>query len=1348
MYKLINFLKTKKVLFILFFLTLFFLFTPISLIQIGKKIESFINEQAKIGVVKFQKQTGLSIDWENLDFNIFNLTVYLEGVKISYSPSLGSQEIEELKFLDNVQEIKSISARPSLFSLLFDKRIFLSKVYIEKGNIFLKTAKIFRSSQVSKNDNFQLPIKKLIVEDTQITLKHKKHVLKFSQINSSLLQRENRRFDFNFSINRFFFMDSILKNQVETKTLSQLLIGYKKKNEIYKVSTKGTVKPGHVFFSNLNIKNDFFESDTKSLNIYFDSKRILKFSIVSEGTFSSILMESALAFIDKPYNFSDSYMDYNFNISYKKGTGYEGRFKFLVEDILFRNIVFKKIDMQGHLQRNLLLVDKGVFDTKEDGNFSIQKTKWFFFNKNSQFTFTAKSYQLSLKFIEKILNPLKLPFKGRLTGLMFCKGVYKSENIECKFEGSSRKIQLQSENTKELFSIYNFDLNFNFLLKEKKLDFNLKAQKKGSALLVEGSYEIDLNQLSAKYVFEGNFYDDIQFKLPFDLKGGIALRQGVIFIKDKELKGSGFLSSSLLKINNYNFKNVRSSYQFTDKKLVFSKFKGNPGKTQYLAEIEFNFNQSKLDIQLESQLFQIKDFFDSVKNHFQPQFNIEGTGTLSFSFSSSWKEPDKKNFDLQGNFFNIVINKDFFKQAHFHFIFKENQGFIPILSLKKIQGYLEGKGMFNKDYVVDVDIDVKKLPIESFNFLNDMISFNQTGDINGKLKITRDIRNPFINGNLSLSNAFLYSFPIKDSQFQVKINKDSFYLQGNVSEEFQIEELSYLFKKNSEMKLKGYFNNLDLIAYLNAKNQKNNIQDYKSMLTGRFDLEKKRFWDGFINIDKLSIFKFNKVLEAKKNFTLFLKEKSWSLTPTWFSDSEGNSFNVSTIEKDYFLLKGRSDLIFFSVFFPFLNHIEGQIQGNIVINNNLKDVKANGSLKIDSGILEIPLLPKLSEAKTNLIFSDKQFYVNSFQAFLGGGNLKGLGTIKYPFSKNPHLDLNFDFEKVHFTVPEGINTKGKGNVKVKGSKIPYLLKGHYDIESGSIVREFSSSNKKKYDFDLLKKLEKEYKDSNSFFQVDLKLNVKNPIQINSSLIHSFIEGKATLLGPLDSLLMKGNFNFSKGEKQNLIFFRGQEFKINRGTISFLNSKPQNPYIDISAQSVFKERLIDPLESEEEIEKEYTILLFTKGWADNLDFSLRSFPVLNEKEIISLLTLGVSSRRFDSDVKQDVEEYSYQILASLLLEKHLNREIKDALGVDFRLTPYINNLNKPVTKITLSKTLWEKWRASFSRTIEESANSDFRFKYDISPKLSLTTFWENTEQLSLDQIEEDWFGFDFEFNFDF
>ena len=1327
------FIKTKKFLFLLICFLFFFLFTPISFIQVSKKIENYIDDRAKVGVENFKKQTGLVIEWGKLDFKLLTLTVHLENVKINSLPDV--QKIQELNFLDGEQYIQKISARPSIFSLFFDKKIFLAKLNIHQGEISLKTLQEYVNNSKNQRDSFQLPIKKISIKKTQVSVKHKEHVLNFSEIKSSFLQKENRRFDFDIFIKEA----SIDKLTHQKGVFQNLNLEIEKK---YEISSKGVFRPDKLSVNHLFVKNDNFQSDTKSLDLDFEKGKIKKIKADSKGSLSFNFIQSTFNLFGKNIPVFGSHLKYKLNIAYEKSKGWQGNFEFSSEKAIFLSSQLNNLNVKGRLQNFLLLIDKGVLDIGEQGQLSIQKIELFL--DKPYFNLTVQTKRLSSEFVmKKIFNQKDFPVTGHFTGQVACNGNYQT-SVDCELQGASPRVQLIPRASQEIFSLLNYNLDLNISWNELGIEFLADAKKEDSQILFKGKYQSASNELTASYSLIGDTFKDIRFHLPFDLGGVARVRQGVLSIKNDKVETVGFIASNLLEIDKYKLENITSEYRFLDNKLNFFNIRANPGQTQYKAKLDVDFNTRMLDIQLDSNLFQLNDFMRAVKNHFSLPFNLEGTGTLAFSFRQSLNNPIDKSFDLKGNIFNVKIDNDFFKQSHFHFAFKEGQGQVLDFSLKKISAELIGQGFFDKDYNLNVNLGLNNVRLENFNFLNSIVPFNQTGDMTGKLKLTGPLQEFQVKGDLFVSNTFLYSYPIKKSKLEMILNAKGVSLSGNIGSGVYLTELFYSFEKDKKMNLKGQFKDIDLIAFLFSKSKKNKSEDYRSKFQGSFDLERKKDWIGKVEINKLDLFKLNRNLKMKTPLYIFLEKDRWYLTPTWFSDNKNRIFVVEEQENNKLLLKGVTNLEFFSVVFPFFEDLSADIRGQVIIENNLKNIQAKGSFEMESGTIQIPSLPEFKNLKGHLVFATDHLYINNLSGNAGGGVITGLGSIKNLFKPKPNLNFNFDFQKVHLEIPEGFNTKGSGQIKMKGSQT-YLISGHYDVDGGSIVREFSSSGEQDYDFDLIKKEDTE---ATSPLLFDLKLKTKKPIQLNSSLIRASIEGETLVSGPLDELIMNGEIRFSKEARQNLIFFRGQEFQITSGAISFFNSKPKNPYINISANSVFKEKLIDPLEGQEEIENEYVISLLSKGFVDDLKYSLRSVPSLREKEIISLLTLGVSSRRFDSNVKQDVTSYSYQILASFLIEKTLNREIKEALGLDFRLTPYINTLNKPVNKMTLSRTWFEKWKSSVSRTLEESPQSDIRLKYNISPNIFLTTFLENNEQQDLDQIEENLLGFDFEFKFDF
>ncbi|MCY4321949.1 MAG: translocation/assembly module TamB domain-containing protein [Bdellovibrionaceae bacterium] len=1327
-------------------LIIVFLFTPISLYKIDQRIENILNSKAIAGVKKFEKQTGLKIEWGTLDFNIFLMTVKLEDVQINYFKESQLNEVKELSLLDGLQKIKKISARPSIYSFLFKKEIILSKLNIELGELSLKTIKNFNTKK-NQSKNVKLPIKKILIKNTNVSLNHKNYSIKFLDIKAKISQKKWHDFNFDLNVQSFY-----LNKNSGIEDFSNLKARKVNEDQVYQLLTKGILRKNQISFSEINLKNNLFDSFTKSLQINFDSEKIDSIKLISSGSIPIHLIKEALSLIDQDLKLSGSNLFYDVNIQYKKRTKYGGSFSLSSKDMIFQSEEIKNIELKGSFSNRFLTINKGSLYTVDKGSFYIKKIKWGFLEKSLPFYISANMNELSSDFINRsLLYDFSFPIKADLTGAISCEGAFSIQYIKCDMKAESPHIKLQIKQN-PILSFYNMNLDSILVWENQKIDFEVNGSNKTANFNFKGKYFEDSEDFSSDYSFLGNLGSDLQFNSTFPIEGAVSLSKGKVFIKNNRVELSGLLNSDNLKIDSYQLENISSPYKFKNNKLSFVNIKGRPGETNYSGNIEIDFNKEDIKLKLDSDFFSLQDFLRSVKNKLTSPVVIKGSGSVSVFLYFSWKNKYKKEFQIKGDFFNALIAQDFFTQSTFDITFKNKKGIVKSLLFKKGQGLIEGSGTFDEKYKLDLTMNGKKLSLESIEFLNKALPLNQSGDINFNLDIKGTLKKPLITGSAVLSNTFLYSYPIKNSEINLKITKDFFSFSGNIMDEIRIDQFSYPFSKNSNFKIKGIFYNFDLIKVLLAKNKKKQIQEYSSQLKGSFDLNriKTSFWKSLIKIDELLITKSKNWIKNKDPISIRLYKDKWSLTSSVnFLDNKNDILSIKRIDDTQLSLNGSVSLGLFSVMTPFFEEFEGDIKGQILLSNNLKNLNPKGFLQIEKGLIKIQPLPNFINVSTKLVFSNNNLIINNFNSVVGGGIAKGMGSLFYDFTKAPRLNLNLNFNNVHFQIPEGFNTKGNGNIQIKGFSPPYLISGNYNIDSGSIVRDFSAgTGNKKYNFSFLEKKENKKR---SLFKLNLDIKTKQAVSINSSLIRSSIEGQANIYGPFNDLLVNGDFLLSEDLKQNSIFFRGQEFEINTGSISFNNTPPTNPYLDISANTVIKEEFIDPSETQEKIKKEYKIFLSTKGFSEELNFSLKSNPVLNEKEIISLLTLGVNSQWFDANVKQNITDYSYypyQIVTSLLIEKSLNKEIKDTLGLDFRLTPYIDALNKPVTKITLSKNWFEKWRTSFSRSIEESAHSDARLKYNLNDKVSLTAFWENKEQMDIQETEKDFLGLDVEFSFDF
>ena len=398
-------------------------------------------------------------------------------------------------------------------------------------------------------------------------------------------------------------------------------------------------------------------------------------------------------------------------------------------------------------------------------------------------------------------------------------------------------------------------------------------------------------------------------------------------------------------------------------------------------------------------------------------------------------------------------------------------------------------------------------------------------------------------------------------------------------------------------------------------------------------------------------------------------------------------------------------------------------------------------------------LPDVRNINSLISVKNKRMNFENFTGFSGTGTVTGTGFLIYDFKEPLVTDTVFQFKNITLNIPKDFSTKGNGTLSIKGEKSFYSLTGEYIISEGLIKNEFSKQKEGEEDlFASYTFLQDKTKEEVSPMHLDIKIETLNPLLIKNSFIEASVQGGSRIYGPMNRLLMEGGFDILPDTGH--IIFREQEFKITSGKVSFDKTPPDNPFLRVNAKTLFSEKIIDTtagLQADRETVKEYNIFLSATGPAKEMVISLESFPHLSEKEIVSMLTLGVGSLYFDTKVKQNITQYSYQLIGSLLLRQPLGREIRDRFGLELGISPHINiKKNESVTKITLKRKWFKALETSFSRTLEELPQSDVKLKYELSRNMALTAFWEDKELQDLEDSvsSRSKTGLDMEVSFEF
>src|SRR5690606_22963084 len=144
---------------------------------------------------------------------------------------------------------------------------------------------------------------------------------------------------------------------------------------------------------------------------------------------------------------------------------------------------------------------------------------------------------------------------------------------------------------------------------------------------------------------------------------------------------------------------------------------------------------------------------------------------------------------------------------------------------------------------------------------------------------------------------------------------------------------------------------------------------------------------------------------------------------------------------------------------------------------------------------------------------------------------------------------------------------------------------------------------------------------------------------------------------------------------------------------------------------------------------YEINMLVQGKPDKYSLTFASNPPRSEKDIISLLALGMTTE--DQNAAQvgenQLARQSYEVGASILTKNRFGRDLKNRTGLEFNVSSAIDQRNNsPSPKITISKQWTPRVETSASRTFGELTTQDVKVEYQLNRNISLIGSWEGRE----------------------
>ena len=1002
-------------------------------------------------------------------------------------------------------------------------------------------------------------------------------------------------------------------------------------------------------------------------------------------------------------------------------------------DLKFKNGFFKLAAKKGNLfkEKKLKLnIDINLKDAKlsfKKAKLSSQNTQ-LDLSKSYINLFSLQEYNLITKFniknipsyINKISQLKNNKLSGGFLGQVNCFGSLKFKKSSCKLTSKISNLSLETKGR-------------NFKLKPANLNLNFKYPEKTYSLILNQSSNTQFNLKGAQSTgnFEGFInISSIDSLFSEKLRGELQFVNGSFdFQKSKNLQSSLVLKN--IQIGDYVLGKIKSQIKLKNKILKLMPIEGKFKNIFYSAKLIANYKKKVLNFYINIPFLDLKNISPLIaRSQLKIKPRLKGNGKLKFQLKGPF-DISKWKYSLNSEFFNILIDEEFFKKITLNLKSENNLLYIQNATAFKQNGFIKLIGYIKNNKNLNFNLTGHTLRLEDSQALRKFFKNHLSGDLNFVTNIQSSQSEFKTKSQINVKNIFINTKPFQNSKIKINIKNKNLTASGVLLGQ-KLQKIDYNHKKDLNLDIKfNKFNFINLLFIKNLENVKS-----RSELTGHLKVktpfDNLRKLSGNFDIDLLKIISDSKsIYLSKKNKINF---KSGQINLSKDLEFKGDKTNLKVTQNTKSInINGKFTGALFSVF-PFIESSSGFTKVNIDLNPLFYNLNPKGEIELNKSSIKFKNFSyKFLNLESKSYLKNSQIDISNISAKVAGGYLQGAG--KMNFNKNFEMQINSFLQNIKLNFPKNIKSQGSGNLKFFAKNKKYGIIADYSVNRALIAKEFTKNYTKKSKFLV-------NKSTISPFSLDINIQLKKPGQVVNSTINSFFKGNLKIKGPVNQLKYSGNLvKVQKG----FFAFREQEFDIISGAIKYQSVPISNPYLNIEGKTKFKEVQI---KNGKETVQNFDIFLKIKGPAKNPSLKFNSNPNLSEKDIITILTIG---NRKSELTKNNITAYSSYQLGSSLLERPFQRELQKNLGVDFKIFPIINKEEKKAsTKVVLKKKISDSLNISASKTFDKNDEQNAKVEYNINENLSIIGFWESkTEELQENkENKKKHFGIDLEYKLDF
>ena len=264
-----------------------------------------------------------------------------------------------------------------------------------------------------------------------------------------------------------------------------------------------------------------------------------------------------------------------------------------------------------------------------------------------------------------------------------------------------------------------------------------------------------------------------------------------------------------------------------------------------------------------------------------------------------------------------------------------------------------------------------------------------------------------------------------------------------------------------------------------------------------------------------------------------------------------------------------------------------------------------GNLRIEDGSVQLRGLPVAARALNGSIsFSQDALVIDDMVGKLNNGEARLSGGIEMSHLSPRRIDMSAHVSDVNVKLSESLGATLDGDLTLFGPPLEPVLGGSL-IVSRMKYTEDLDIEKSLLDFSRRPPAPRVLTKSPVLVHFDLDVHLSRGVRVENNLARTDLKGDLKVTGTSRALGLLGSVNSVHGTAQ----FRGNEFQIEQGVLSFTDRQRIRPSFDFQASSPVKE---------------YKVRMHAFGTPSEPHLALSSDPALAEADLGFLLTFGFVS----------------------------------------------------------------------------------------------------------------------------